>query len=165
FFFAPGQGAWCVVQQGMNTGTRYARRYHWLSEQVASFVSDPHAAVACDARTETLNLVAGEGQAHRQALTSLSREHPDRVLRELRPYLSDPDLPLFRGLDDDGPRPAVPCSAPQLRLPPRHTLTVRDITPGSLKKVLIKTYERQPQAFEDLLGQPGIGPQALRSLS
>src|SRR6516162_3052895 len=48
FFFVPGQSVWCVVQQGMNEKVRYARRYHWLSEQMSSFVSEPHAAVACD---------------------------------------------------------------------------------------------------------------------
>jgi hypothetical protein len=48
------------VQQGMNDATSTARRYHWLSEQLDSFVNEPHAAVCCDARAETLNLVAAE---------------------------------------------------------------------------------------------------------
>src|SRR6185295_17870194 len=50
-------------------------------------------------------------------------------------------------------------------LPHRHTLTTAHIRPDALKKVLIKTYERQAPQFEQLLGEPGIGPQALRSLS
>src|SRR5690349_19722382 len=50
FVFAPGRGAWCVVQQGLNAQARYARRYHWLSERLPSFVAEPHAAVACDRR-------------------------------------------------------------------------------------------------------------------
>jgi uncharacterized protein len=65
FCFAPGTGAWCVVQQGLNTELRYARRYHWLSAQLPSFVADPHAAIACDRRGAALNLVAGEGDDHR----------------------------------------------------------------------------------------------------
>src|SRR5262245_48916837 len=56
-FFFTGAGDWCVVQQGMSDATRMARRYHWLSEHVASFVDEPHEAVCCDARGETLNLV------------------------------------------------------------------------------------------------------------
>jgi hypothetical protein len=60
FCIAPRRNAWCVVQQGMNTDLRYARRYHWLSEQLTSFVCEPHAAVACDRRAAALNLVAGE---------------------------------------------------------------------------------------------------------
>jgi hypothetical protein len=160
FFFIPGGKAWCVVQQGMNAKLRYARRYHWLSEQVRSYVVDPHAAIACDQRSPVLNLVAGEGEANRQALTALGREHPDHVLRELHPLLEGGRLPLF-----DGPAPTRQPGPPDLCLPARHSLTVRDVNPASLRKVLIKTYERQAPRFEELLGEPGIGPQALRSLS
>jgi hypothetical protein len=31
-------GQWVVVQQGMNGERRQARRYHWLSEGLKSFV-------------------------------------------------------------------------------------------------------------------------------
>lgn len=155
FFFVPGHNAWAVVQQGMNPVARYARRYHWLSEQLPGFVSEPHAAVACDHRSDVLNLVAGEGEKHRRAVAALGREHPERVLREIHPLLQGPYLPLF-----DGPRPTA-----ELCLPPRHSITVRDLKPAALKKVLIQTYEQQAPAFEQLLAAPGIGPQALRSLS
>ncbi len=160
FCFAPGRNAWCVVQQGLNPQVRYARRYHWLAEQLPSFVADPHAAVACDQRGTVLNLVAGEGESHRQAVAALGREHPDRILREVRQFFEDPYLPLF-----DGPRPASQTGSAELHMPARHTLTVSDLPPASLKKVLLKTYERQAPEFEQLLGEPGIGPQALRSLS
>src|SRR6187455_3228762 len=53
FFFTAG-GDWCVVQQGMNDRNRMARRYHWLSDHVTSFVEEPHQAVCCDARGEAL---------------------------------------------------------------------------------------------------------------
>ena len=160
FFFIPGGQGWCVVQQGMNAELRYARRYHWLSEQLRSFVSDPHAAVACEHRKRTLNLVATEGAVNRQALTAIAREHPDRVLREILPLMTGGHLPLF-----DGPLAANRREQPDLRLPTRHSLDVTDINPASLKKVLIKTYERQAANFEQLLAEPEIGPGALRSLS
>jgi uncharacterized protein len=179
FFFVPGQNTWCVVQQGMNEAVRYARRYHWLSEQMPSFVSEPHAAVACDHRGPALNLVAGEGENHRWEITNLSREHPDRLWREIQPLLHEPEFPLFSELDV----PPLPLAAsPSLKpftereavsgtakdsyvLPARHSLGIHDLDPGALKKVLVKTYERQAATFEDLVGEPGIGPQALRSLS
>lgn len=160
FFFVPGRNLWCVVQQGMNTDARYARRYHWLSERMRSYVSEPHAAVACDRRGAVLNLVAGEGQRHRQALVAVCRESPDKVLRELRPLLADATLPLF-----DGAAKAPKGTRADLRLPARHALTERDLQPASLRKVLLKTYECQAAEFEQLLGESGIGPQALRSLS
>jgi hypothetical protein len=158
FLFAPRQGAWCVVQQGMNPELRYARRYHWLSEQMASFVADPHAAVACDRRTAVLNLVAGEAEAHRAAVAAVARTHPDRILKEVQPVLHEPYLPLF-----DGPRPQL--APADLRMPGGHALSVKDLRPSVLKRVLLATYEQQAADFEHLLGERGLGPQALRSLS
>lgn len=169
FCFVPGQGAWAVVQQGLNEQQKYARRYHWLSAEMPSFVADPHAAVACDQRGTALNLVDGATERHRQAIAKLSREHPDRILREAKTLVHE-TLPLF---DQEGRGEArtAACAretqaAPsQLLMPARHTLTVRDIKPEALKKVLIQTYERQAADFEQLLGEPGLGPQTLRSLS
>ena len=152
FFFVPGgsddaQAPWCVVQQGMNTQARYARRYHWLSEQARNLVSDPHAAIAAERRGETLNLVAGEINAHRVALADLARSHPEKVLAEAARLNPDP-LPLF-----------------ELELPERHTLTTAHINQRQLRKVLIETYEHQAEDFEALLGVQGVGPMTLRSLS
>jgi hypothetical protein len=159
FLFVPGAGTWCVVQQGMNPALRYARRYHWFSQELHSYVADPHAAVACDHRGSVLNLVAGEGAAHRQAVAAVAREHPERILREVRPLFAGPPMPLFDPVVTEESRPA------DLRLPGRHSISVENLDPRSLKKVLLTTYERQAPEFEQLLGEPGIGPQALRSLS
>ena len=62
FFFTP-TGDWCVVQQGMNDDNGMARRYHWLSTRVQSFVNEPHAAVCAEAEAPTLNLVAQRERA------------------------------------------------------------------------------------------------------
>jgi hypothetical protein len=39
------------------------------------------------------------------------------------------------------------------------------IHPDRLRKVLLSTYDRQPQGFENLLGIKGVGPKTIRSLS
>src|SRR6202451_2184405 len=44
-FIVADDGRWVVVQQGMNGERRQARRYHWLSEGLESFVNAPHAAI------------------------------------------------------------------------------------------------------------------------
>lgn len=162
FFFAPGTNVWSVVQQGMRPAIRFARRYHWFSEQMPSYVSDPHTAIACDKKCEVLNLVAGEGERHRQAITALTREHPERILREVKPFLDGPAMPLF---ESAARRRSNANGAAILRMPAKHSLGVRDLQPSSIKKVLIRTYERQACDFEELLGESGIGAQALRSLS
>lgn len=159
FLFVPGAGAWAVVQQGVNSDARYARRYHWYSERMRSYVADPHAAVACDKRVATLNLVAGEGDRHRQAITAVSREHPDRILRELRPLLTRPPRRLLNGAR------ALKNHVAHTRVTGRHGLKPRDLSPAALKKVLVSTHERQATEFEQLLGEPSVGAQTLRILS
>jgi hypothetical protein len=44
-FIVTDDGHWAVVQQGMNGERRQARRYHWLSEGLTSFVEQPHTAI------------------------------------------------------------------------------------------------------------------------
>src|SRR5450631_234624 len=44
-FFVTDDGKWTVVQQGMNGDKKQARRYHWHSESLKSFVDEPHSAI------------------------------------------------------------------------------------------------------------------------
>src|SRR5690349_3099638 len=91
FFFTPS-GGWCVVQQGMNDGNGMARRYHWLSASLRSYVDEPHAAVCAEEEAPTLNLVAHESENVRAASAELSRQPPTTVLDALRklPVLTMP---------------------------------------------------------------------------
>ena len=66
-----------MIQQGMNTSTRFARRYHWLSDGLEDFLCEPHVAICCDEKGEVLNMVARESGDARQTSTLLSRESPD----------------------------------------------------------------------------------------
>jgi hypothetical protein len=134
------RGSWCVVQQGMSDATRTARRYHWLSEGLASFVDEPHAAVCCDARGAALNMVATESAAARAAVTELAAQPPHELLS------------LFERV-------------PSLFMPKRHPVALADVDPGRLHKVLLATYEQPPEDFAALLGTPGLGPKSLRALA
>ena len=134
------EGEWCVVQQGMNDETSMARRYHWLSDNVRSYVDEPHAAVCCDATTETLNLVASESAAVRDAAATLARERPEVTIGALS------HLPL-------------------LELPRRHAVDASDVDPKRLHRILLRTYERAPKDFEALLGIEGVGAKTLRALA
>mgnify|MGYP003693546401 CR=1 FL=1 len=144
-FFFTAAGEWCVVQQGMSDETRMARRYHWLSEHVDSFVDEPHEAVCCDARGDTLNLVARENDAVRSASAELAAQRPDVTLDALRRA------------------PGLSHAAPILTMPRRHELFPEmDVATPYLEKILVKTYERAPENFESLLGIEGVGPKTLR---
>jgi len=150
-FFFSRAGHWCVVQQGMSDETRTARRYHWLSESVTSFVNEPHEAICSDLTAPTLNLVAAEHEPLRSTSVELASGSPDRVIRVVRRAgTSDRDLPF---------------GVPTLDMPQRHALELRDVDPRRLESVLLTTYERAPQDFETLLGIKGIGARTLRALA
>jgi hypothetical protein len=161
-FFFSGSGHWCVVQQGMSDQTRTARRYHWLSDSLASFVNEPHEAICCDARGATLNLVAEEHASLRDGSVELAAGRPETVMDVVRRYVHDgprtrkgtasPGLPF-----EDG--------APTLDMPTRHALLLQDFNPRHLHTVLLSTYERAPKDFETLLGLEGVGARTLRALA
>ena len=133
-------GTWSVIQQGMNADNRYARRYHWMSDTITDFVSEPHQAICCDKKRKSLNLVAHESEKNRLTTTSLSREKPERILTELT-------------------------KAEELLLPRHHDIKPPYINKKRLEKILLQTHERQPETFEALLGMVGMGPKTIRALS
>jgi hypothetical protein len=146
-FVFTAAGDWCVVQQGMNDESGTARRYHWLSEHVASFVDEPHEAVCCDTRSDTLNLVAAESADVRATSTELARMTPETTLSAIEKSAADGRLP-------------------DLLMPRRHTLFPElDVDTRYLSKILLRTYEAAPPDFESLLGTAGVGPRTLRALA
>jgi hypothetical protein len=166
-FFFTAAGEWCVVQQGMSDANRMARRYHWLSQSVTSFVDEPHEAVCCDARVDTLNLVAHENDPVRRASAELAAQKPEVTLKALEKIRLKPDathatLPL----EPEGRHTGRPLQIPLLSMPRRHELLPElDVASPYLEKILVRTYERAPQNFEALLGIEGVGPKTLRALA
>ncbi len=162
-FFHTRNGAWAVVQQGMDDGEGAARRYHWLGESVADFVSDPHAAVCSDLRGQrVLNLAAGESEGARRASTEMAAEEPERIVRELKALRGEPSL--FGPWSPGGGSAAG--SEERLRMPRRHhVVEAEDVDPSRLRSVLLSTYERQPESYEELLGVKGVGGRSLRALA
>jgi hypothetical protein len=158
-FFFTADGEWCVVQQGMSDASGMARRYHWLSEHVESFVDEPHEAVCCDARSETLNLVAHENDAVRRASAQLASAKPEVTLKALDGVRRQPAVRLKADTTNEG-------QLPLLEMPARHPLLPEfDVASRYLEKILLKTYEQAPRDFETLLAIPGVGPKTLRALA
>jgi hypothetical protein len=140
-FIFTRDGAWAVVQQGMNPEAGWARRYHWLASPGHSFVNEPHAAVCAEHRGEvTLNMVAAEAETARRVAASLANEHPEALLREIQRMR-------------------------ELVLPRRHQLLLSDLHPKSLHPVLLRAYEAAPSSFQQVLEVQGVGPKAVRALA
>ena len=70
-FIVSDDGRWVVVQQGMNGDSRMARRYHWLSEDLTSFVEAPHAAIDGHAQGRIINLTDHRAAASRHGQLDL----------------------------------------------------------------------------------------------
>src|SRR5205814_1773650 len=135
-FVVANDGAWTVVQQGMNAARRQARRYHWLSEGVRSFVEEPHAAIEGRPGGSILNLTDRRAAASREAALELSRA-PERVLHEL----------------------------PRLQMPAHHEVRRSDVFLRRLHGTLAAAREAGPRDFPELLLQPGVGARTVEALA
>jgi hypothetical protein len=109
-FVVTDDGRWVVVQQGMNGDSRQARRYHWLSEAVASFVDEPHAAIEGPGRGTIVNLTDRRAEASRRGqLDLLGSLGPDGIARRLAALKAEPETsPLLPGLEPPEASPLLP---------------------------------------------------------
>lgn len=154
-FFVTDDGRWAVVQQGMNGASRRARRYHWLSEDLKSFVDAPHAAIDGRSEGEIVNLTDRRAVASRQAQLSLLGEMaPDRLAREAAALARPParvarEAPLL----------------PHLDLPDHHDVRAEDVIVRRLHGTLAAAAEAGPRDFPELLLVPGVGARTVRSLA
>jgi len=150
-FVLSEDGDWAVVQQGMRE--QMARRYHWLSEGVQSFVEEPHAGIIGDRSEEVvLDMTARESEETRKASVDLVRDNPKHLL----PYVREEEQ---RSLDEYFER------SPQvlkLVMPTSHTIT--KLTKQTIA-ALQRAYEFQPENYEGLVAMRGIGPKAVRALA
>jgi hypothetical protein len=150
-FFVTDQGKWTVVQQGMNGGKRQARRYHWHSENLKSFVDQPHSAMDGPAQGEIVNLTDKRAERARTAqLDLLAILGPERILSELA------------ALSSDAPAQAT---LPHLIMPAHHDVRSNDVFTRRLHGTLAAAAERGPIDFPELLLTPGVGARTVRSLA
>lgn len=154
-FVVTDDGRWVVIQQGMNDESRTARRYHWLSEGLKSFVDEPHSAIDGENRGEIVNLTDHRAEASRQGqLDLLSSLGPDGITRELA---------ALHG----SARPAAPVqlALPHLVMPAHHDVRAKDVQAPRLHAALAAAADRGPADFAELLLVPGVGARTVQSLA
>ena len=96
-FIITKEGDWAVVQQGMNVAGRKARRYHWCSPLVQSFVDEPHSAVVGENFGKILNLTAHEADSARSGILELTRENPERIMKDIASVAGSESSPTAFG--------------------------------------------------------------------
>jgi uncharacterized protein len=153
-FVVTDDGHWAVVQQGMNGERRQARRYHWLSEGLTSFVDDPHAAIDGMGQGEIVNLADRRAARSRDAqLDLLSSLGPDRIVSELA------------RLEVPAPQANVQPLLPHLIMPAHHDVRPEDVVAHRLHGNLAAAADRGPADFSELLLTPGVGARTVRALA
>jgi hypothetical protein len=136
-FVLSDEGQWTVIQQGMSPGTSTARRYHWHSADLRSFVDEPHTAICGPNQGIILNMVDKMACPARDGVLAVTREKPESMMHDIQ----------------------------QLVLPAHHDVRAEDVDLKRLGAVLWLAHERQPADFEELLLLEGVGPRTLQSLA
>ncbi|HMO41454.1 MAG TPA: DUF763 domain-containing protein [Saprospiraceae bacterium] len=137
YFIVSNDADWSVIQQGMQTKTSKARRYHWNSDSIESFVEAPHTAICGDFQGEILNLVDKQAKPVQSAILNIAKENPEKMLEEIR----------------------------QMTLPTYCDIKTKDVDLKRLGSILWLAQETETQSFEELLLLKGLGPRTLQSLA
>ena len=156
-FIVTNGGQWAVVQQGMDGERRQARRYHWLSEGLKSFVEEPHAAIDGLRQGEIINLTDRRAAASRRMqLDILQSLGPDGIARQLRGIAA-------RELEP-APTTEQPL-LPHLTMPAHHDVRPTDVFERRLRGNLAAAADCGPRDFPELLLIPGVGPRTVQALA
>lgn len=142
YFVVSDTADWSVVQQGMQTETSKARRYHWNSDSINSFVEEPHTAICGDFQGKILNLVDKQAKPTQLAMLEITKENPEKMLAEIKQSV-----------------------APHLTMPTYKDIKAKDVDLKRLGSILWLAKETETQNFEDLLLLKGLGPRTLQSLA
>ncbi len=136
-FILGDTGKWSVIQQGMSDHSKTARRYHWHSEGLTSFVDDPHTSIYGQNHGYILNMADKQAAPSRAGVMQIANENPDVMLKEIN----------------------------KLVMPSHHDVREKDVDLKRLGSVLWLAHEKQPEDFEELLLLKGLGPRTLQSLT
>ena len=164
-FFFTKSGAWTVVQQGMNTASQTARRYHWFSGNIEDLVCEPHSGISTQIKVPTLNLVSKNSQNTRDMSTELVQGGYAALMKDielLRKHSSE--LHKMARLKVKGEQLTL------LALEDKefiwHPVAIEDFSKSRyLEKILSKICDQKPDSYEKMLSQEGVGPKTIRALA
>jgi hypothetical protein len=149
-FFFTEDGDWVVVQQGMNDN--YARRYHWLSSNVKTFVEEPHVAICCDKiENKVLDMTSKESKETRKVSVDLINDNPIH----LRKYFLTNNQSMLTDFF---------CKIESFNMPKHHPIFNVDIGRDGMN-VLQRVYDMQPKNYEEIVAFEGMGPKKIRALA
>jgi hypothetical protein len=153
--FFDEQGNWTIVQQGMNSDIKMARRYHWISDNVDStFLSEPHSGIICDKTHENvLDMTACDSIETQKTTLDLIRGNPQNLISSIkRLNCRKTTLDDWITYNRDSQRRIDFTDSYEM---PRH------LNWNIIKKI----YDIQPKNYEEFVSINGVGPTLVRALS
>jgi hypothetical protein len=141
------QGTWAVIQQGMNSEARRARRYHWLSESVKDYVEEPHD-VILGTKGKAMDMTAKKSREAKKTSLDLINDNPEHLRRDWHRI----SMPPFQASLDEV---TIPVKKQMVLKMPRYINW----------KLMKQLYEFQPTNYEEVLSMRGVGPATVRALA
>ena len=156
-FIVADDGKWVVVQQGMKDETGTARRYHWQSAGLKSFIEAPHSAIEGEGQGNIINLTDVRAERSRaSSVEMLGSLGPDKLVAEIG---------RIEGRDVAPPEPEAQGSLPFLVMPAHHDIRPKDVILRRLHASLAAAADKGPSDFAELLLVPGVGARTVKSLA
>jgi len=177
-------GNWAIVQQGMNSSNKMARRYHWISDNLKSFVIEPHVGIISENRNpNTLNMTSIDSNENQKICVDLVNSNINNLQSSVYKVLEITKKNAstkINTLDN--------WIVPQIDNTNNHTASTMEsqgeyksnnrvnMKSNSLREhyemprrldwnIFRKAYDIQPKNYEQLISIPGIGPSSVRALS
>lgn len=165
-FFFSKNGAWTVVQQGMNIQAQSARRYHWYSKNLKDLIQEPHSGITSDLKIkEVLNMTANKSKENRGLSTKLVSQSFNTLMKDitlLRKYYT----PLSQALKVQSGKEQLTLLNLENKEFKWHPVVNEDFSKSKyLEKILWRLCDNKPVNYEKLLATPGVGPKTIRALA
>jgi len=149
--FVSEKGNWTVIQQGLNLESKTARRYHWLSKTLRSFVEEPHSGIIGQKiHQQVLDMTSRKSRECRKICVDLVNESEEKLRKQYMVLLKPNQTFLLESV-----KPKINLQHPHYKLLPENVNW----------KALKEAYEVKPKNFEEFLALPGIGPSTIRGLA
>lgn len=165
-FIFSRDGAWSVVQQGMNTKNQTARRYHWHSESLEDLINEPHSGIATQIKGKSvLDLTASKSSKNRSLSVELVNDGFQTLKKDIQ-ILRKHSSNLSRMIAlKSGNEELVLSELAGVEFKHHSVESEQFWASTYLKKILDKVSSEKPQTYENLLATPGVGPKTIRALS
>jgi hypothetical protein len=166
-FLFTKNGAWTVIQQGMNIENQSARRYHWHSLNVKDFVCEPHTGIASQTKTENpLNMTALKSDKTRKISTELVSQSFNSLMKDiqiLRKYSTPVSNMASIKLKSQENLILLNLKNREFKT---HPVIREDFSKSKyLEKILWELCDRKPENYEKMLSMKGVGPKTIRALA